>query len=102
MAPNFLCEQANACLEGKKPAQYFLDCISCIRFVPSYQRRLVSAKKGSVLACFKLLKVLKCISLCHRKPECDIRIQLPNVSLEHAVVRVDNDRKVSYKASAKL
>lgn len=29
-----------------------------------------------------------------RKPECDIRIQLPNVSFEHALVKIDNDRKI--------
>ena len=29
-----------------------------------------------------------------RKPDCDIRIQLPNVSQEHAVVEVEDDKKV--------
>ncbi|XP_029206378.2 uncharacterized protein LOC114970166 isoform X3 [Acropora millepora] len=29
-----------------------------------------------------------------RKPDCDIRIQLPNVSQEHAVVEVEDDKKI--------
>ena len=29
-----------------------------------------------------------------RKPDCDIRVQLPNVSQEHAVVEVEDDKKV--------
>lgn len=43
-----------------------------------------------------LVYELRIILLCHRKPACDIRIQLPNVSLEHAVVKVDEKDKVKF------
>lgn len=83
MDHSFLWEQTNACLEGKKAAH--------------------TAQTGKVNVCSNrtVLKVnlflvywLRIIPLCYRKPECDIRIQLPNVSLEHAVVKVDEEDKV--------
>lgn len=89
MAPNFLCEPTNVYLEGKKTAQNKFSFSSC-----THRKE---ARNYFISNCYKLFEV--CYNLFHRflyrKPECDIRIQLPNVSLEHAIVRVDNDRKVS-------
>ena len=90
MAPNFLCELTNACSEGKNPVDKKLLISVCKIYIREKERN-----PFTISDCVKLLTILRLSLCCCRKPECDIRIQLPNVSLEHAVVRVDKEKKVS-------
>lgn len=47
--------------------------------------------------CLALRPLLTCIVLCdlHRKPECDIRIQLPQVSKEHCRIDLNENKEVT-------